>query len=416
MSSFFTGSPKLSDLQILLSKSFTLPLLAYVSYLLFKDDSKPKSTLNNNSSSLSSSKKKKILESDEEKSSLNYDYSKMNVNPVDSSFKWQDTPPFKYRPFKNGEYKLVMGIQNIPLDEWLMVENTYLDYTNIKNGYVKDPNIVDHVIYLNDDCIDAAKEFYEASTQFMLKRYPQYFQIETKEDNIQYIHNLIRDDYIELNPEDVKPVKRLMTNLTQLLEEDVVILFPDPENYDTDEYILKGACFTFAAGFDPTTVFNTPLSNLHRPVPDYRTKLKSQMNKFFEKVKPGVLVRRHNWSIQTDNRLLILSGSKGKEGEATKSVNSNDLDFGREVFFRSERQTLTKLHRSKAMIFTIRAYLTSLRDIRDEGLGDQLVGGINGMQEILGIYKNRPKWGDAATDFLTYKTEGADKPWIKGFV
>lgn len=425
MTSIIDNSPNMG-LEVLFSKSLTLPLLAIVSYLTYNYDPSFKKPSKKDSVSRTSAKSTEpSTTSDKEtgspvsggqvEGSSDFDYTKMQVNPVSSDFQWDTTPPFKYRPFKKGEYKLTMAIQNIPLDEWLMMEDTYQDFTNIKTGYMKDPEVVDHVCFLSDECVDAAIEFYEASTNFMLKRYPQYFKVVKKEgSDVEYIHNLVRDEYIELDPKDVSPRENLIKNLTQLLEEDFIILQKDPER-ETDEYIFKGGCFAFAAGFDPIDVFQTNLTTIHGPVPGYKTNLRSQMNRFFDKVKPGVFVRRNNWSLQVHNKLLTFGDNKGKEDEDIIAADPSSLDFKREVFFRSERQTLTKLHRSKAMIFGIRTYLTSLQEIREEGLADELIGGITGMQEILGIYKNRPKWGDAAVEFLSGRTDGTDKPWITGF-
>ncbi|KAH3684658.1 hypothetical protein WICPIJ_004374 [Wickerhamomyces pijperi] len=423
-----------SNMELLLSKSFTLPLLAIVSYLTYKYDpsgNSKKSDASNSATAADSKSKSQAEASQGHTATLSnsagspvfggqaegaddFDYTKIKINAVDPDFDWSATPPFKYRPFKKGEYKLTMGIQNIPMDEWLMMEDTYLNFTNIKTNYMNNPDKVDHICFLSDECVDSAIEFYEASTNFMLQRYPQYFKVVEKEDGIEYIHNLVRDEYIELHPADVSPRENLIKNMTRLIEEDFIILQRDPAK-DKDEYIFKGGCFGFAAGFDPLTVFQTNMTTIHGNVPGYKTNLRSQMNKFFDKVKPGVFVRRNNWSLQVHNKLLVFDSNKGKEDEEIIAADPGSLDYKREVFFRSERQTLTKLHRSKAMVFGIRTYLTALNDIREEGLADELIGGITGMQEILGIYKNRPKWGDAAVEFLSGRTNGTEKPWIENF-
>ncbi|ONH70176.1 hypothetical protein BON22_0627 [Cyberlindnera fabianii] len=167
--------------------------------------------------------------------------------------------------------------------------------------------------------------------------------------------------------------KQLHVYLSRFLEEDYIILYPDTENYDTDEYIFKGGIFAFAAGFDPQVRFKKPLTEIHGPVPEYRTKLRPQMNRFFDKLKPGTWVRRNNWSIQTHNMVFAMSENKGKEDEEITSLDPDTLDFEREVFFRSERQILTKLPKTGAIIFSIRTYLTPMKQLRDEGIGEELI-------------------------------------------
>lgn len=74
------------------------------------------------------------------------------------------------------------------------------------------------------------------------------------------------------------------------------------------------------------------------------------------------------------------------------------------TFLRTERQTLHRLPKSKAIVFAFKTYLDSLRDIKLEGLGDDLAEAIDGMKtgNVPGMaaYKRQPVWGEAAKEFL----------------
>lgn len=399
---------------LLLHKEFTVPLLGYVLYLIVGSSSSssssqrvddiPKAEVVTSVTSVST-------ETSEKKTNTSSDNVIPKINSIDSSFDWSKQDPVKYRPFKKGEYKLVMGIHNISPDEWFFVENTYKEYTDLKWSYVTNPDLFDHAVFMTEDCIPATIEFYQRSTQFMLDRYPMCFEIRGDQ-----IYNKIRDDYIPLDPYSVEDKKQLHVYLSRFLEEDYIILYPDTENYDTEEYIFKGGIFAFAAGFDPQVRFKKPLTEIHGPVPEYRTKLRPQMNRFFDKLKPGTWVRRNNWSIQTHNMVFAMSENKGKEDEEITSLDPDTLDFEREVFFRSERQILTKLPKTGAIIFSIRTYLTPMKQLRDEGIGEELIGGIEGMQNTIGQYKRRPEWGDAVCAYLRGESNGCQKPEIKGLV
>lgn len=376
--------------ELICSKFFTLPILTYLLYQISQDSPKPNSKQDPPIEQISTPKKWKS---------------------EDPNFNWSKAEPIRYRPFKKGEYKLVMGIHNISPDEWFLVENTYKEYTDKKFQYVSDPEIHDHIVFLSEDCTPVAIEFYQETTKFMLERYPMCFKVKNGQ-----IHNLIRGDSIPLDPYSEKDPKQLLRHLSRFIEEDFILLFPDPAKYDTEEYIFQGGIFGFVAGFDPLERFKLPLTGIHGPVPEYRTKLKPQMNKFFDKLKPGVFVRRNNWSIQTHNKILVMNANKGVEGEEIKSLDPNTLDFKREVYFRSERQVLTRLPKTGAIVFSIRTYLTPMWNIREEGLSDELIGGIEGMQENIGQYKRRPEWGDPVVSFLKGESDGCEKPEIKGLV
>lgn len=397
--------------ELLCSKTFTLPILTYVLYQLSQDSS------SSSSSSKGLTKENKVANDDNpyEKSIVDASDKReaveLSFKPVASDFDWSKQEPIKYRPFKKGEYKLVMGIHNILPEEWFLVENTYKRYTDLKFSYVNDPYLFDHSIFMTEDCIPSVIEFYQESTKFMLQRYPMCF---TVKDGL--IHNHIRNDTIPLDPYSEKDPKELLCHLSRFLEEDFILMFPDAKNYDTDEFIFKGGVFAFAAGFDPAERFKTPLTNVHGPVPEYRTKLRPQMNKFFDKLKPGVFVKRNNWSIQTHNKVFVIGANKGVEGEEIKSLDPNTLDFKRQVYFRSERQTLTKLPKTGTMVFAIRTYLTPMWNIREEGLGDELIGGIEGMQETIGQYKRRPEWGEPVIKFLKGESDGCENLEYEGLV
>jgi hypothetical protein len=394
-----TNKSLVDVVHFLLSKTVTIPLLAFVIYKTIQDPVTMSPDLKKDAEPF---KAKEETEEKEKKESTLY-------IPPKENFDWSTTQPIKYRPFKKGEYKMVMGIHNIPPEDWLLVENTYKTYTDLKWSYVSNPELRDHGVFMADDCIPASIEFYKRATQFMLDRYPQCFEVEGDK-----IINKIRGDWIPRDPYSAKDKKDLHVYLSRFLEEDYIILYPDQERFNSDEYILKGGVFSFAAGFDPAERFQQPLTLIHGPVPEYKTKLRPQMNKFFDKLKPNVWVRRNNWSIQTHNRVFVMDENKGTEDEEIVSIDPETLDFKREVFFRSERQILTRLPESGAIVFTIRTYLTPMSHIRDEGLSEELIGGIEGMQGTIGQYKRRPAWGDAVIKFLKGETEGIEKPWIQG--
>lgn len=64
-----------------------------------------------------------------------------------------------------------------------------------------------------------------------------------------------------------------------------------------------------------------------------------------------------------------------------------------DCYLRVEHQTLTKLPRTSAVIFTVRSYMTPLYQVKAEGDGKALALAIESMPEGLGYYKMRQYWG-----------------------
>jgi hypothetical protein len=82
-----------------------------------------------------------------------------------------------------------------------------------------------------------------------------------------------------------------------------------------------------------------------------------------------------------------------------KPLERSDLDFDK-VFLRVERQILTRLPRTNALLFTIRTYATPLSHVKAEGKGPELAEAIDGLPAALAHYKKAVEWGPAVKDYL----------------
>lgn len=333
-----------------------------------------------------------------------------NIKSVDSDFNWESASPLKSYPFKNADYKLTMGIRNLPPQDWLLVESTYKQRLDNKRAIIHDchpeyPNekMRESTVFKTEEAIPAIKEFYDLVIDYMCKKYPMHFELNG--DNV--INNITGVTLPRVatgnNPD------KLLDLLAEVIEEDFIILLKDPtraHEKDGEEYFFKAGIFGFAAGFNPKDRFNKPLSFVHHPIPGYESKLKLSMNRFFNRLSPGQLVTRLNFSVQTHHKLYVDNENKGHnlpEGSAQEPLRKEDLDFENEVHYRSERQALTKLPNTGAVIFTIRTYLLPMATLKQEppDVRERLVGAIKGFPEDIKYYKRAGEWGPAVIDYLS---------------
>ncbi|RLV92259.1 hypothetical protein JA1_003316 [Spathaspora sp. JA1] len=342
-----------------------------------------------------------------------YEQTSQSFKPtsVDSSFQWDKTPALKSYPFKDAIYKLTMGIKTLDIQDWLLIEPTYLNRINHKTkivhncheDYPKDKDTRTSTLFVTDEAIPAIREFYDIVMQYMCDKYPMYFKLQGG----QY-HNGITDKYYPVDSTSVEAIT-LEEYLVENIEEDYIILLKDEtreDEVDGTEYFFKGGVFAFAAGFDPNDRFNKPLSFVHHPVPGYPEKLKMSMNRFFNRLKPGQFVTRSNFSMQTHNKFYVDDANKGHnlpEDHIQEPLDIKDLDFENQVHYRSERQCLTKLPKSEAMVFTIRTYLLPLAEVKNEGreVCDRLIGAIRGLPRDISQYKRADEWGPAVIEYLS---------------
>lgn len=318
-----------------------------------------------------------------------------HVKPVPDSFDWS-VPPKQIRPFVGKKtHNVTMGIQKLSKtpEDWLLLENTYLKNTELRHLYSK--NYFDHMMFAHNSpkVIAAVREFYDLSIGFMCQRYPKYF---VKKGNI--VHNRIREENIPFPSRDLDPM-HLLRILTSTIEEDILIMLKDDPSNEGEEYILRANITGFPAGFDPAQNFNKPISFIHDPVPQYKSKLKLSMGRFFNRLEPSDLWMRHNWSVQTHKSHFSLS-SNHAYGEKVKELSIDEIDFDEGAFLRVERQILTRLPKLRANIMTVRTYLTPLKQIKEEGLQEELCIAIDGLPDDLAYYKKRDAWGPAVKTFM----------------
>lgn len=108
----------------------------------------------------------------------------------------------------------------------------------------------------------------------------------------------------------------------------------------------------------------------------------------------------YQWSINTKEQLYAASGTHLYEGEeaAEEEINIHT------TFLRCERQLLHRLPKTKALCFNFKTYLYPLKQIKEEGLGEDLANAIDGLKEgsvpEMHFYKRGVVWGEKVKEYL----------------
>lgn len=403
----------------------------------------------------------------------------LKLNPVSNDFMWNQELPRPYRPYKSGKYNMTMGMKSLPHDDLLIVDNEYMKITNEK-ARVGETECA-HTVLTLPEVNYAVEEIYDFLIDYMVQRFPKYFfpydptnktcmeliskyQLEynarpesqkrykfpensiTKEysvndqDKFPLLYNGIRNEFVPLNAKSYidycnshpgfeidknEPFKNLIRAGARTVAEDFLMLQYEEK---TEQYYLKSGSFSFPSGFDPAMKVGLPLSQIHAPVPFYKERIQSSMDKYFKRVKVGVWIERLNWSVQTHTNLYAAGLNHPQKNESVdateyvsmeplpnyffkpeKSLPSETLDFTNQVHLRVERQALFRLPKCKFIVFTIKTYLTPLSQIRDHEpakCSEELISAIQNLPPQTRHYKVADKWGDAVISYLSRETEG----------
>ncbi len=134
-----------------------------------------------------------------------------------------------------------------------------------------------------------------------------------------------------------------LETLAHLAQEDFCIL----EKRGGDEHLLTGAILCFPASWTLAEKFMRPLGGIHRPVRGYDAAIARRVQRMLDMIRPEAPLWRANALFYRDPALF----HPRREGDPRPE------EKGEAPFIRSERQTLLRLERSGAIIFSIHTWL-----------------------------------------------------------
>ena len=170
-----------------------------------------------------------------------------------------------------------------------------------------------------------------------------------------------------------------LVRLGLALQEDLCLMRAGP-----DGYRLVGAFVAFPSRWNLGEKIGRSMPQIHAPVPGLEQAIGRPVQVFFDKLAADRPVWRANWSITDDPALHQPSHAFRR---TTKVVNPEDA--GNRLWLRVERQTLTRLPQSRAVLFTIMTFIEPLSRIADEpDLATLLASRLDELSEEMLLYKN----------------------------
>jgi hypothetical protein len=283
-----------------------------------------------------------------------------------------------------------MGLRTASFDDWIQLDNHYPRYHADKTRRLstRGPRIARSA----PEALPAATELLEELAAYLPARYPSLFR-----RTAVGIDNLFSGESFDIVtrplPED--PI----ATCGRLIQDDLALMIERP---DGQYYLLSGAIIL--PGFwRLEDKFGMPLSEIHTSgdVPQFREKLERGMLGFFSRLRPEQMYARNNYFIQVDDD-LAWSWSIGDEDSPAISWNTAEKNRAVEHhMFRAERQTLRRLPRTGAVVFTIRTYFHPITEIAQEDyVPGRLASAIRSWGDDVARYKGRERYGDVLLEYL----------------
>lgn len=273
------------------------------------------------------------------------------------------------------------------------MDKTYKERIALRRQLIQDEG--ENVLALNEKAYSAVFEIYEWLIHtYLPRRFPTVFTLTPIG-----LRNKVTSETLPLTAPSAAEALRILGGH---VDDEFLFLVPSSNPADEGKYRLEAFITCFPSGFNTRRKLGLLLRDIHTPVPGYSEKLEKSMDRFFASLPVGKIVKRFNWSITTNRDLFNLSGNHATEEEvATKKDEDFDID---QTVLRCERQTLHRLPKTKALIFGFKTYQYPIRELRDEGSGEELAQAIDGLGtgNVPGmtVYKRQVVWGERVKAFL----------------
>lgn len=330
------------------------------------------------------------------------DYSFKTPEPAPfKNWSIEHTKPLPYRAFRH-KYTVTMGIRNMDWDSWIELDNQWLKFHEDKLNHLKERGT--ELYHTSKEAMPAAYELLDEFKRYLPKRYPTLFK-ETDDG----LDNLVTGELWNFKPGGSSLDPMLIA--ANLLQDDLAIMLEQPDG----QYYLKGGAVILPGFWRLKDKLGMPLSAIHTSgdVPKYDTHLKNGMEKFFVRLTCDKPVVRNNYFIQTDDNLAWSSSIGDENKEVVGWYTAEKAKTPDQLYFRSERQSLRRLPKTGAIIFTIRTYFLPMTELASEpNVPRRLLNAVNSWTDDVREYRGLSKFEDVLLPYLEEKALEQEKNYI----
>jgi dimethylamine monooxygenase subunit A len=289
-----------------------------------------------------------------------------------------DGAPAPYLPFAGGHHRLTMGLMSLVEEDWLEIDSHLASDLAAKRHLLE--SRFDDVFAALPEATAPAEELLGMLADHLCHHHAAIFRCA---DN--RLHVAATGDTWELPPPNLHPLDLA----GRMVQEDFCLLSAIDRTYR-----LIGATLCSPARWRLADKIGKPLAAIHAPVPGYEARLEQPVDRFFALLKSHKPVWRLNWGIFDDPAPFQPSASPASTGVMAANA-------GERLWLRVERQTLRRLPRTGAVVFSIRTHIRRVdHAVRAGGAAADLASAIRDMDEATRRYKRIDAIADALLAWL----------------
>lgn len=235
---------------------------------------------------------------------------------------------FTHTPYAGPTRPFTIGLSALDPARWIEPDADLDVYLAEKRALAA--TRLDEVFRATEDSLPAQRECLAAIVDHLAERHANLYR---REGN----HIEADGHSVDLADETIPPLLRA----GMLVQDDLVIMMKRETGW-----FIAAAHLSFPSSWRLAEKFDRPMEEVHQHVPDFGrgTRNAVMINRIFDNLAPGLPAERFNWSINWEQKLFH------------PETGRNDAAGPDEAVVRVERQTLTKLPETGAIVFTIRIY------------------------------------------------------------
>lgn len=302
-----------------------------------------------------------------------------------------------YFPFNASDFNMTMGTQALGTNNLIEVDQHYHDELALKNQLLTH----NHQRYFQ--ALPMTEPLQWETLEIILPNiagsYPQHFSLTIRDQAWTWQNRLLDTTtcFIFGNPDSL-PLAPLDW-LGRQLQEDLLILSGTKEQ--AMPLVAGHLCFPNAWCLDDK--MNQPFLAIHHPVPIFQTAVGRPSQLLLERLKPHRPVWRVNWALVTTDQLsltpdVIQHGKLLHEAITLANIGDN-------CFVRIEKQTLVRLPRTNALLFTVHTYREAIASvIKTPGYAQRIAHTIHTTPNTLLDYKGITAFKNVLLNYLDAST------------
>lgn len=294
--------------------------------------------------------------------------------------------PFPFPlPFDGKPHRWTMGLRPLAPADWLWLDDRYDAEVALRHKLLDQRR--DEVFQACPEAQVASTEVLELVLAFLEKYHKERFQ------QIQGEKILVPGQ----TPSGMASTSLHPLELAgRMVQEDLCVMQAVPEDdKDAGEYRLTAAALCFPTRWNLREKIGQPMSEIHDPVPGYREQINAPVNQFMHRLTTEKSMWRVNWSLNEDPALF----QPGGHGSLEATPHLTFENAGAEVFLRLERQTLRRLPKTSAILFTIRILQCPLEDL-NASEAHKLAQTLRRWPKDLQTYKSFAAYGSVVLSYL----------------